>query len=326
MELGAPMVAMYLLGHPDHYSSHRFRPFYWTTFYHHIHQFWTHGETDEKVLLMRKKGRIIGISEAQNYIFRAHALGHLKLYDFMLLCEREQIPKPGNKEKAEAAEEDSPRTEERLDVQIDAYEQDGWIVEDEDDGERSVLSDEEQVEGDEDEDEAGLSAQNQSGVVADNTDVEMGPSEVEGAAMDDVVMEDVDMEEPLDDMPTATVHPPTRELPRSYHAFLYGHSQANSHCMKIRAEIDPTLVLNFMRWLPRNDGESRDEYIRVMLMLFKPWRHARDLKEEDETWEEAFANHNFTERERELMRNFNLRWECIDGRDNFREVLRNGGF
>ncbi|KAL1729031.1 hypothetical protein EV714DRAFT_237756 [Schizophyllum commune] len=210
---------------------------------------------------MRKKGRIIGISEAQNYIFRAHALGHLKLYDFMLLCEREQIPKPGNKEKAEAAEEDSPRTEERLDVQIDAYEQDGWIVEDEDDGERSVLSDEEEVEGDEDEDEAGLSAQNQSGVVADNTDVEMGPSEVEGAAMDDVVMEDVDMEEPLDDVPTAT-----------------------------------------------------------------PWRHARDLKEEDETWEEAFANHNFTERERELMRNFNLRWECIDGRDNFREVLRNGGF
>jgi hypothetical protein len=27
MELGVPMIAMYLLGNPDHYTSHRFAPF-----------------------------------------------------------------------------------------------------------------------------------------------------------------------------------------------------------------------------------------------------------------------------------------------------------
>lgn len=32
LELGAPMLAMYLLGHPDHYTDHKFIPFYWKTF------------------------------------------------------------------------------------------------------------------------------------------------------------------------------------------------------------------------------------------------------------------------------------------------------
>ena len=31
-EMGAPMIAMYLLGNPDHYSSHTFVPFYWQSY------------------------------------------------------------------------------------------------------------------------------------------------------------------------------------------------------------------------------------------------------------------------------------------------------
>jgi hypothetical protein len=31
-EMGAPMICMYLLGHPDHYKSHEFVPFYWQSF------------------------------------------------------------------------------------------------------------------------------------------------------------------------------------------------------------------------------------------------------------------------------------------------------
>ena len=32
MEIGAPMVAMYLLGNPDHYTDHRFHTFYWISY------------------------------------------------------------------------------------------------------------------------------------------------------------------------------------------------------------------------------------------------------------------------------------------------------
>ncbi|KAF8225699.1 hypothetical protein L208DRAFT_1117873, partial [Tricholoma matsutake] len=32
MEMGSPMIFMYLLGNPDHYKSHQFHPFYWQSF------------------------------------------------------------------------------------------------------------------------------------------------------------------------------------------------------------------------------------------------------------------------------------------------------
>src|SRR4029077_12542818 len=32
MEMGNPMICMYLLGNPDHYKSHSFRVFYWISF------------------------------------------------------------------------------------------------------------------------------------------------------------------------------------------------------------------------------------------------------------------------------------------------------
>jgi hypothetical protein len=35
-ELGAPMAALYILGNPDHYTSHDFIPSYWKSFVHYI--------------------------------------------------------------------------------------------------------------------------------------------------------------------------------------------------------------------------------------------------------------------------------------------------
>ncbi|THU95125.1 hypothetical protein K435DRAFT_610416, partial [Dendrothele bispora CBS 962.96] len=32
MELGAPMICMYLLDQPDHYTSHKFVPFHWKSY------------------------------------------------------------------------------------------------------------------------------------------------------------------------------------------------------------------------------------------------------------------------------------------------------
>ncbi|KAL1725817.1 hypothetical protein EV714DRAFT_287681 [Schizophyllum commune] len=335
MELGAPMIAMYLLGHPDHYTSHRFRPFFWRTYYNQIHRFWTGLEAEEKVMVVRKKGHIVGISESQNYVFRAAELGHLKLYDFMLLCERVKIPKDGKGSSAgnvdaETDLDRNPLPPHAVESQAneedeDAYEKDSWLASSDDEGDDDV----EHVQAD----NCSASEESDNEVVRavdgqDNgpeEDVEMeGPDTGANAGDNDDL--DIEMDEPVDEIPKVFGYPPSEPLKKGLHAFLYGHSLASDYCMKIREEVDPYLVLNFMRLLPRSDSENRDEYIRVMLMLFKPWRHARDLKRDDQTWEDAFASHSFTERELELMKNFNLRWECIDGRDSFRDSLKKGTF
>ena len=62
-----------------------------------------------------------------------------------------------------------------------------------------------------------------------------------------------------------------------------------------------------------------------MLTMFKPWRSGNDLKDEVESWDEAFTDHEFTQREIEIMNHFNLRYECLDARDDLSSQLRQGG-
>ena len=35
-EIGSPMACLYLLGNPDHYTSHKFVPFYWKSYVNYI--------------------------------------------------------------------------------------------------------------------------------------------------------------------------------------------------------------------------------------------------------------------------------------------------
>ncbi|TFK62681.1 hypothetical protein BDN72DRAFT_731625, partial [Pluteus cervinus] len=41
MEMGAPMIAMYLLDNPDHYTNHTFAPIYWQKFVAEARKPWT---------------------------------------------------------------------------------------------------------------------------------------------------------------------------------------------------------------------------------------------------------------------------------------------
>jgi PIF1-like helicase len=59
-----------------------------------------------------------------------------------------------------------------------------------------------------------------------------------------------------------------------------------------------------------------------MLTLFKPWRTGYDLKSTDETWEHAFDNYIFSDRQMNLMKNFNLRYECLDARDDYSAQMK----
>ena len=50
----------------------------------------------------------------------------------------------------------------------------------------------------------------------------------------------------------------------------------------------------------------------------------KDLKEEHQSWDKAFNLHPFMLRQLQLIKNFNLRYECLDACDNFHAQLRKG--
>ncbi|TFK60853.1 hypothetical protein BDN72DRAFT_748066, partial [Pluteus cervinus] len=87
MELGSPMISMYLLGNPDHYTNAKFTPFYWKSFVHHVRKSFDpvpgSDEDDEKVMLLRNGTTIVGVTKVQDYIFRPRELEDISLYDFV---------------------------------------------------------------------------------------------------------------------------------------------------------------------------------------------------------------------------------------------------
>ena len=81
---------------------------------------------------------------------------------------------------------------------------------------------------------------------------------------------------------------------------------------------DNLTVPNFIGGsLPRCDRGDREYYCCTMMTLFKPWRTGKDLKAEDQTWDESFTNHSFDNRSHEIIKYFNVRYECLDARDDF---------
>jgi hypothetical protein len=77
--------------------------------------------------------------------------------------------------------------------------------------------------------------------------------------------------------------------------------------------------------LPRFDQGDWEYYCSTMLTLFKPWRSGLDLKTADQSWDDAFSAYEFSERHKTVMKNANIRYECLDARDDFHAQLRKGG-
>ncbi|KAJ7292475.1 hypothetical protein C8J57DRAFT_958443, partial [Mycena rebaudengoi] len=68
----------------------------------------------------------------------------------------------------------------------------------------------------------------------------------------------------------------------------------------------------------RNKEHLREKYCRLMLIFFKPWRHAQDLRENYSSWEHAFSEFTKTCSESVLfkMNNMQILHECRDNRDD----------
>jgi len=107
--------------------------------------------------------------------------------------------------------------------------------------------------------------------------------------------------------------------------FQLEHPLSDSHGVRYFLN-NSTRVPNFVGAnLPRCDQGDREYYCSVMLVLFKPWRQGTDLKAADKLWDEQFQDHSFSEEERRYMHNFNVRYECLDARDDYRAQMKKTG-
>jgi hypothetical protein len=104
--------------------------------------------------------------------------------------------------------------------------------------------------------------------------------------------------------------------------FLSTHPLAETHGVRL---LKRSHVPNFIgNTLPRHDQGDREYYCSAMLALFKPWRSGLDLKTKLNSWDETFVSHGFSMRQLELMKNMNIRYECLDARDDFHAQLKKG--
>ena len=107
-------------------------------------------------------------------------------------------------------------------------------------------------------------------------------------------------------------------------SFLPDHPLHDTHqifCLHESEGFVPNFIGGF---LPRSDCGDREYYCSTMLTLFKPWRNGKDLRTDEQSWDDSFLNHRFSLRQIELMKYFNLKYECLDARDDYAVQLKKG--
>ncbi|EKM53166.1 uncharacterized protein PHACADRAFT_54985, partial [Phanerochaete carnosa HHB-10118-sp] len=92
-EIGGPMACMYLLDHPDHYTSHLFQRFYWRSYVNEVKKAWEpalSGEEgkknqseDQKIVIANNGGKVIGVNTVMDYMYRPEKYESLCLYDWV---------------------------------------------------------------------------------------------------------------------------------------------------------------------------------------------------------------------------------------------------
>jgi hypothetical protein len=113
------------------------------------------------------------------------------------------------------------------------------------------------------------------------------------------------------------------EQEQKYYAFQPEHPLYKIHQVSIDESIE--VIPNFAGGsLLRCDHGDREYYCATMLTLFKPWRSEKDLKNVSYSWDETFSSHVFISRQNELMKFFNICYECNDARDDFSRQLKKG--
>ena len=117
---------------------------------------------------------------------------------------------------------------------------------------------------------------------------------------------------------------------KGYLHFLPQHNDARSHGVKVWNFNDCFVPVLIGRGFPRRSvAESYERYCRLMLILFKPWRHPLNLKSDGLTWqttlEQMCASNEMNFQHVKIMNNINMLHECKESRDlDFQRRFRSG--
>ena len=117
----------------------------------------------------------------------------------------------------------------------------------------------------------------------------------------------------------------SRIRPRSN--YLPDHPEYMSHTLRIRMPTKRFVPVPIGPSIPRRDREAvREQYCRLMLIFFKPWRHARDLRSENESWSDAFEIflRSCSPETAKIIENMQLLHECKDSHDDHFANRRSG--
>ena len=95
MEIGGSMASLYLLGNPDHYTSHKFIIFYWKSYVAEVLNAWKDAtdivpeanKHSEKVVL-NKQGQYVGLSTVHDYTLRPTLYENVTLYNWIQLAKK----------------------------------------------------------------------------------------------------------------------------------------------------------------------------------------------------------------------------------------------
>ncbi|KAJ7176042.1 hypothetical protein C8R43DRAFT_825114, partial [Mycena crocata] len=100
--------------------------------------------------------------------------------------------------------------------------------------------------------------------------------------------------------------------------FLVDHLEEDTHWIRVSGPNARKIPVPIGPALPRRDRElNREKHARIMLILFKPWRHADDLRLANQTWSQAYEQFLLTCREyvTSCIDNMQILHECKDSRD-----------
>ena len=317
LEIGGPMASLYVLGNPDHYTGHVFIPFYWRGYVKEVLNAWDEvasnnvpelNDEQDKVVINKSRGQFIGVSRVGDYIYRPSIYEKKSLYDWVRLVKKSRKRKVKKSQVGDAI--DDPEFDESdNELNIKPKKPSDRLMCQNGPGKTNIKAEESCIQTEEPLMDVPL-----SDFVDDDTDCLDGQNDEDGCDEDE---DEGDEDEGESEDKLNIMDEIAEKAPRKDYSFQFGHPQSSTHQAKMRKE-NHLVVPNFLpNTLPRSDRGDREYYCCTMLTLFKPWRTGKDLKTAVESWDKSFVAHEFSKRQLEIMKYFNVRYECLDARDDY---------
>ncbi|KIM73533.1 hypothetical protein PILCRDRAFT_15186 [Piloderma croceum F 1598] len=310
-ELSAQLVCSYLMDYEDHFTSHKFRNLYWTTFEKYV-------EIEDPSLECRVTSNI---SPTNSMVEDPELLSEVDALK-TLHDEDDGVAEP----EAEVSVNESIETIQSVNEELHGLED-------------NPLSD--------DEDEVAITLDHRGNLVAranQVADYRLRGNHLEDICVWDFVArvekcqrethadeddengdatrDDTDGESSTDaeEQPQSTASVLSlRTWSRPRVQFLPGHLESASHFLRVIAPCRRRVPVLIGPEIPRRDrDENCQRYSRLMLILFKPWRHIRDLRDAGQSWSDALEKylHVCPHDAKTVMDNMQILHECKDSRDD----------